>query len=108
MCEALEWVLTTCPDCEPSVTGTSVHGTPTSLPADRELLVETRSRLPSRQGPLMAAIEHGRDTVATRMPVIARTANALVGDHAQCLTAGTDDDLSKRFMAAQLDELLAH
>jgi len=54
----------------------------------------------------MAAIEHGCDT-ATRVPVIALTANALVGDHEQCLTAGTDDDLSKRFMAAQLDEILA-
>ena len=56
----------------------------------------------------MAAIEHGRDTVATRLPVIALTANAPVGDHAQCLTAGTDGDLSNVIMAAQLDELLAH
>ena len=97
----------TLPRARRALTGVSVHGTPTTLPADRGFLVETGSRPPSRQGTLMAAIEHGRDTVATRLPVIALTANAPVGDHAQCLTAGTDGDLSNVIMAAQLDELFA-
>ena len=33
--------------------------------------------------------------------MIALTANAPVGDHEQCLTAGTDDDLSKLVMAGR-------
>lgn len=54
----------------------------------------------------MPAIEHGCDTPRW-LPVIALTANALVGDCERRLTAGTDDDLRKLFMPAQLDEILA-
>ena len=51
---------------------------------------------------LIREMEHARG--GGRTPVIAVTANAILGDRDECLAAGMDDYLAKPFTAAQLRE----
>ena len=49
-----------------------------------------------------------RQSMATRIPIIAMTANALPEDKAHCLEAGMDDFLPKPFNKAELSRVLSH
>jgi PAS domain S-box-containing protein len=50
--------------------------------------------------------EHESATGASRLPIVALTANALVGDKEQCLAAGMDDHLAKPYSREQLATML--
>jgi len=74
----------------------------------RHSLVLTDCHMPNLDGfGLTAAIRAGEKESARRTPVVALTANALVGETERCLAAGMDDFLSKPATLHMLGETLA-
>ncbi|MBS4097184.1 MAG: response regulator [Sulfuricella sp.] len=54
-----------------------------------------------------ATIRKAEESGATRIPIIAMTANAMQGDRERCLAAGMDDYVSKPFTPAKLARTLS-
>lgn len=72
-------------------------------------LVITDCQMPEMDGyEVSQAIREAEQIGDRRMPIIAMTANAMVGDRERCLEAGMDDYMSKPINEEKLHDLLAH
>lgn len=69
-------------------------------------LVITDCQMPEMDGYEVARIIR-KDLKNTHMPVIAMTANAMVGDKDKCIAAGMDDYISKPINESRMAEVLA-
>jgi two-component system sensor histidine kinase/response regulator len=76
--------------------------------AQRFDLILTDVQMPEMDGlEATAIIREGEKTSGAHIPIIAMTAHAMTGDRERCLTAGTDDYISKPIQSAKLLELVA-
>ena len=78
------------------------------LAAGRFDLVITDCQMPEMDGyEVSRTIRMRENAVEPRMPIVAMTANAMVGDREKCLDAGMDDYVSKPINADRLYRVLA-
>lgn len=72
----------------------------------RHAMLLTDLHMPGIDGYTLAATIRGEEIGGLRMPIVALSANALIGEIDRCRAAGMDDYLSKPVQTEQLGEML--
>jgi CheY-like chemotaxis protein/HPt (histidine-containing phosphotransfer) domain-containing protein len=72
----------------------------------RFALLLTDCQMPNMDGFELTHAIRAEETASTRMPIIAVTGNAMLGEAQRCLTAGMDDYLSKPLRMHELGAML--
>ena len=74
--------------------------------SQRHAMLLTDLHMPGIDGYTLAATIRGEESDGSRLPILALSANALVGEIDRCRAAGIDDYLSKPVQTDQLGEML--